>query len=353
MAAELPAGPTVNPSVMDKDTEIERLRRLVGAYEKLTAFSHRELLDADRTIRAQETVQEISSEEIRDLRQQIDDLRSGEHVDLRIREILNEDQANEELILEQLERLRENSDQSFLVDLFKVLVHHEFDADEAKRYWSEILDHARQMQELLGRPVGFRVALLDFFVNRNRILKNPMIIEIALFDEMLKNSLLDELTQVYNRRYFDRSFMREINRARRHGTEVSLFVFDVDDFKQYNDQNGHVAGDVVLHRVGELLLQRFRQEDIPCRYGGEEFVVIMPETNTPQALTVAARFFEDLRSAPFDGGQVTISGGIAHYPDHGQDAGTIFLQADRCLYRAKRHGKNRIYIPSQENESAR
>jgi len=155
----------------------------------------------------------------------------------------------------------------------------------------------------------------------------------------------DELTQVHNRRYFDRAMQREVNRARRHEEPLSLFLFDIDDFKSYNDSFGHREGDDLLRRVGRLLLATFRSEDVPCRYGGEEFVVILPETDAAHAHLVAERFRETI--ARLDGPRkATISGGIAEFPVHGVEPGALFLQADRTMYRAKAEGKDRILIAS-------
>ena len=169
-----------------------------------------------------------------------------------------------------------------------------------------------------------------------------MIIEISIFDEMMKNNVLDELTQVYNRRYFDRTLMREINRARRHNGKLTLFLFDIDNFKKYNDTHGHTAGDEALKCVGRMLNSEFRREDTPCRYGGEEFVVIMPETSAEAAMLVAGRFSEKVAVAQLSSGNISISGGVASFPSDGEEPGELFLQADRALYRAKSDGKNRI-----------
>lgn len=329
--------------------EIRRLQQIIDAYEKLTLYSRDELLEADRTIQAHERVQHLSREEIYQLHQTIDQLKAAEAtLSDRIKQALAEDSGNEQLVLEELEELRKNSGENFYTDLFRVLVHYDFSSEEAQEHWQRILGHCEQLGQKMGRPVSFRVAMLDYFVGLNRILKSPKMIEISLFDEVVRSSLQDELTGLFNRRYFDRSLAREINRARRHDACVALLVFDIDDFKQYNDRFGHAAGDEVLRQVGLLLRETLRSEDIPCRFGGEEFVAILPETTAGQARPLIERVIRRVAEARLQHGSITISGGVAHFPEHGKEPGEVFLQADRALYAAKAHGKNRICLAGEQ-----
>ncbi|MEQ9363642.1 MAG: GGDEF domain-containing protein [Leptospirales bacterium] len=329
--------------------EIRRLQQIVDAYEKLTMYSRDELLAADRTIQAHERVQHLSRDEIYRLHQTIDQLKAVEAtLSERIKHALAEDSGNEELVLVELEELRRTSGENFYTDLFRVLVHYDFTSEEAQQHWQRILSHNDKLSQKLGRPVSFRVAMLDYFVGLNRILKSPKMIEIALFDEVVRSSLMDELTGLFNRRYFDRSLAREINRARRHDKPVALLVFDIDDFKKYNDRFGHAAGDNVLQQVGLLLRESLRSEDIPCRFGGEEFVAILPETTSHQASPLIERLIKRVAEAKLDHGKITVSGGVAHFPEQGREPGELFLQADRALYAAKAHGKNRICLAGEE-----
>ncbi|MCB1174384.1 MAG: GGDEF domain-containing protein [Leptospiraceae bacterium] len=326
----------------EAEHEIKRLRRLLGAYEKLTELSQSELQTADQIIRAQERVQDLSQAEIRKLHTEIDDLKTDARFQEKIKAVLKEDASNEALILAELENLRQHSDDGFYVDLFRVLLHHQFEAAQAQKLWNAILMHTAEMERALGRSIGFRVAMLDFLLHQNRIIKSPMIVEISLFEQMVKNALLDQLTGIYNRRFFDQFFEQEINRAARHHHNVALFFFDLDNFKQYNDQNGHRAGDEALQMIGTLMRLSFRREDMPCRFGGEEFAVILPETDTDGALLVANRFRQYVKEANFPGGSLTLSGGICHYPFHGQNPTELYLKVDAALYQAKEQGKDRI-----------
>lgn len=325
--------------------EIDRLRKIVEAYDKLTAISNRELLDANKIIGAHEAVLSLSREEIMQLQDQIKDLETNQQnlQDL-IRSILAEDSENEQAIVDKLSKVRQSSDDTFFVDLFRVLVHCEFPPDDAAKHWHSILKHSKSLSVAMKRQVGFRVAMLDYFVNLNKVLKNPVIIEISIIDEVIRNTLVDELTHLYNKRYFNRCLARELNRSRRHGQPLALVLLDLDDFKKFNDTHGHAAGDEALRTIGLLFRKAFRTEDYPCRFGGEEFAVILPHTDSQGALIVAERFLTELHETRFIGEKLTVSGGIAHYPDLGKDAITLFQIADSALYQAKGAGKDRILL---------
>lgn len=323
--------------------EVSKLKKTLEAYDKLSDLSHKELLAAHQELQAREAVEQLSREELIRLHDQIRELEQEKaSLETRIREVLHEDPANESRILEELDSLRKESDAGFFVNLFRVLLHHEFEPEAAMAHWTEILKHSREMQDKLGRAIGFRVAMMDYFINLNRVLKSPVILEISLYDEMMQNALMDELTGVYNRRYFERCLSREMNRARRHSHNLSLLALDLDDFKSFNDVHGHQAGDEVLKAAGSLLKRMFRSEDIVCRYGGEEFVVILPLTAPASAMIVAERFIEEIRKLEFYGRQVTCSGGIAGFPEHAQEPRDLFKMADRALFIAKNRGKDRI-----------
>jgi diguanylate cyclase (GGDEF)-like protein len=162
-------------------------------------------------------------------------------------------------------------------------------------------------------------------------------------------SIHDPLTGLFNRRYMEETLEREIHRARRGGRPMSVLMLDVDSFKQQNDEFGHDGGDVVLRELGLLLKDRLRKEDIPCRFGGEEFVLVLPDA----ALAAASRRAEELREAvrhltiPYDGrtiGPITVSIGVAAFPEHGHDGHALLQAADAALYQAKRDGRDRVSV---------
>ncbi|KAB2915521.1 MAG: diguanylate cyclase [Hyphomicrobiaceae bacterium] len=175
------------------------------------------------------------------------------------------------------------------------------------------------------------------------------IANVKLRDQLRDQSIRDALTGLYNRRYLLETCRREFSRAARSGQSVSLFSIDVDHFKKYNDNHGHDAGDTVLRAVGDCLKSSFRDEDVPCRFGGEEFVVVLPGAGAD----AAARKAEELRSKVeslvvryVDGNlpRITISIGVAVFPHCGDNPQAVLKAADEALYRAKEEGRNRVVL---------
>jgi diguanylate cyclase (GGDEF)-like protein len=158
----------------------------------------------------------------------------------------------------------------------------------------------------------------------------------------------DGLTGVFNKRHFQERLSAEIRRAERDGVGVSLFLLDIDDFKNYNDTNGHVAGDEVLKKMGQLLRNSIREDDVVARYGGEEFVILYPGASKALAYRLAQGLRRAVESHPFAGGEhqplgaVTISGGVAAYPQDAPSEVELIRAADHALYQAKNAGRNRI-----------
>ena len=152
----------------------------------------------------------------------------------------------------------------------------------------------------------------------------------------------DGLTELFNYRYLHERLDSEINRAERFGSPLSLLMVDVDGFKEFNDSYGHPAGDTVLRKIAHLLRNSVRGFDVVCRYGGDEFAVILPETPLAQAVTVAERIegqvAEDHAILPAGARPIaiTLSIGCATYPEHGGGRGPLIAAADRALYAAKR-----------------
>jgi diguanylate cyclase (GGDEF)-like protein len=155
----------------------------------------------------------------------------------------------------------------------------------------------------------------------------------------------DELTEVGNRRSFDLRFREEISRSSRFGHTFSLLMIDIDGFKKFNDEFGHPKGDAVLRALGALMRSASREGDVPCRVGGEEFAFILPETGKADALVFAERFRRRVESsvmAPDSLNPITVSIGLAAYPDDGRSPDEIVWAADEALYESKRAGRNRV-----------
>lgn len=165
---------------------------------------------------------------------------------------------------------------------------------------------------------------------------------------LVQLSIKDELTGMYNRRYFDEALEREVLRSKRLRHPLCLLFIDIDKFKHFNDAYGHVEGDKVLEFLGKLIIEQVRNGiDIPCRYGGEEFTIIVPETRRISAVTVANRIFQNFRGVKFhiatkdEPVQKTISVGVAEL-EYKDDAKTLLVHADKAMYEAKKFGGNRV-----------
>jgi diguanylate cyclase (GGDEF)-like protein len=175
--------------------------------------------------------------------------------------------------------------------------------------------------------------------------------------ERLKNqSIRDPLTALFNRRYLEETLEREIRRSVRHTRPLTIIMLDLDHFKTFNDSFGHGAGDAVLKATGQLLFTFLRKEDIACRYGGEEFAIVLPEA----PLDFAAQRAEELRKAfktlrtQFKDqslGVVTVSMGVANYPEHGSSGSDLLRAADSALYLAKATGRDRVVLASSQPET--
>jgi len=170
----------------------------------------------------------------------------------------------------------------------------------------------------------------------------------ALFQEIQQNANSDGLTGLTNKRHLMERLADELLKAEKERTSLSLFLFDIDHFKTYNDTNGHLAGDEALKITGRLLHESVRSDDIAARYGGEEFAVLLPRTDKNGAMTVAEKVRAAIESYGYPkgesqpSGRVTISGGVATYPYDALTSADLIRCADQALYECKRQGRNRV-----------
>ncbi|GFO55892.1 hypothetical protein GMSM_28990 [Geomonas sp. Red276] len=173
--------------------------------------------------------------------------------------------------------------------------------------------------------------------------------ELQEANEALKErAVRDGLTGLFNHRYFQESLAQEISRAKRYQKQCSLIFMDVDHFKVYNDTHGHPEGDSLLKTLAGILKSGVRSSDVAARYGGEEFVLMLPETAKQDAMRIAESMRARVAEEPFPGrekqplGIVSVSVGVACYPDDGIDPPALLAYADRLLYEVKRSGRNRV-----------
>ncbi|HEX7078005.1 MAG TPA: sensor domain-containing diguanylate cyclase [Candidatus Eisenbacteria bacterium] len=224
---------------------------------------------------------------------------------------------------------------------------------------------------VLAAPLKVRDAVLGVLVAVNRLdatpfdrrhlrvltlLANQTAIAIEngkLYRRAEQLAITDDLTQVYNYRFLKMALKREVKRAARFSQKFSLLMIDVDNLKIYNDQNGHLRGSEVLRIVAQILTREARSIDLVAKYGGDEFVVICPQTAREGACVLAERIKQSVETTSFPlvpPGVITVSLGVATYPVNGISAGELLEAADIALYAAKTAGKNRV--SSAQNDPA-
>jgi diguanylate cyclase (GGDEF)-like protein len=179
--------------------------------------------------------------------------------------------------------------------------------------------------------------------------------KILLYHQTRALSVTDELTQISNRRYFNQRFEREIVRSQRYVRPLSVIMIDIDHFKAFNDTHGHLRGDEILRRVARILEQNLRKADLVARFGGEEFVVLLPEIDKLHARTVAEKLRQAIASHHFENahtqplGKITVSIGIASYLEDALQGEDLLEAADRMLYLAKSMGRNQVALIEEKD----
>ncbi|MBU2590889.1 MAG: sensor domain-containing diguanylate cyclase, partial [Nitrospinae bacterium] len=172
--------------------------------------------------------------------------------------------------------------------------------------------------------------------------------KLNIIEQTRQEAFSDELTKLYNHRFYAGKLLEEFNRAKRYHNNLSLCIIDVDHFKHYNDTNGHPKGNKVLAGIAAILTRQARNFDIVCRYGGEEFAIILPNTDKESANRFALRVCKRVAEHNFEHGEtqplgrVTISIGVATFPDDGASVEELEEMADKALYNAKESGRNRV-----------
>ncbi|AKT35993.1 GGDEF domain-containing protein [Chondromyces crocatus] len=171
-------------------------------------------------------------------------------------------------------------------------------------------------------------------------------VEAQYHEEIYRMTIIDGLTQIYNKRYLLEALEREIIRGRRHTRELAALLFDIDHFKRINDVHGHLAGDFVLKEVARVVQSRIRRDEVFARYGGEEFAIILPETTQEGAVALAETLRQKVAEHLFvfqaDSIRVTISIGVATLQETDRGASDLIKRSDEKLYQAKNSGRNRV-----------
>ncbi len=235
------------------------------------------------------------------------------------------------------------------------LVQLNFTQDNSCEHWDAIVQHAQKLQTTLKRKVGLATVACDYFSTINPCLDNPKLIEFARLEETLKSAHHDFLTGLLSREAFQNFFEQEISRATRHGQNTTLVFFDLDKFKTINDTHGHLIGDKVLKQVGKIILDSKRKEDMACRFGGDEFLLLLPETSKSMAIRVSKKIHKQLNNLTIVHEEqpihVRCSGGLASFPLDSNTGRGIMDCADQALYQAKSRGTHQLIHYAKEKRT--
>lgn len=172
---------------------------------------------------------------------------------------------------------------------------------------------------------------------------------LKLHEALQQQSIRDPLTGLFNRRYLEESLERELNRASRKQQPLGIIMIDVDHFKKFNDSFGHEAGDTALRELGTFIIKQIRGADIACRYGGEEFILILPEASLNTTRERAEQIRQGAKHLALQNRRqhldaITLSLGVAVFPEHGLTGESVIHAADAALYRAKSEGRDRTVV---------
>jgi diguanylate cyclase (GGDEF)-like protein len=249
-----------------------------------------------------------------------------------------------ELLADTLELLDLPARGQFLQRYFRTTAHLDLRESQSLQLWEEALNTRRDLAERLGRPVSLKTALMDV-LSSSALVRVPVLIEYDDLKRLQVNAVTDPLTGLYNRRLFGESLDKEITRARRYEHPIALVMLDLHSFKEVNDKHGHPKGDDVLRAAASTLKKSLRTSDSAFRIGGDEFALLLPQTDAGQALALSGRvataFHEEIQPMQLNVG-VSMDHGVATYPQDGENAEALIRAADERLYMRKHAGHSRV-----------
>jgi diguanylate cyclase (GGDEF)-like protein len=257
-----------------------------------------------------------------------------------------------ELLADTLESLDLPARGQFLQRYFRAIAHVDLREAESLNIWEEMLSRRRELTNLVGRQVSLKTALTDVLSSAG-LLRVPILIEYDELKKLELNAVTDPLTGLYNRRLFAETFEKELNRARRYTQPLGLVTLDLHRFKEVNDKHGHPRGDDVLRAAAATLKKALRTSDSAFRIGGDEFALLLPQTDSAQALalsrrveTVFAEMLQPLQLAV----TVAMDHGIAIFPQDAEQADQLIRIADERLYRLKHANHSKTNNGSARSE---
>jgi diguanylate cyclase (GGDEF)-like protein len=247
-----------------------------------------------------------------------------------------------DLLVETLEGVEESVRGNFLRQFFRTIAQIDISGAESNDYWERILMRRRELSETLGKRVSLKTAMVDVLASAN-FLRVPILMEYEEFKKLQINAATDALTGLYNRRLFDEYCDKELNRAKRYGQQLAVVILDLHQLKQVNDKHGHWKGDQVLQLAATTLRKTLRASDFAFRIGGDEFALLLPQTDPEQASTlcrrVRAQYEADVRPMALDVA-VTLDFGVAVHPQDGDQKSALLTLADQRLYQLKNATRN-------------
>ncbi len=259
-----------------------------------------------------------------------------------------------DLLTDTLENLERPARGQFLQRFFRSIASVDLTETQSLEFWDQALARKREFSELAGKRVGLQAALVDVLASAN-LLRLPILME---YDELRKlqiSAATDPLTGLYNRRFFDDYFEKELNRSIRYSHKLALIVFDLHRFKEVNDRHGHPRGDALLQLAASTLRKSLRTSDYAFRIGGDEFAILLPQSDTEQAVALSRR----LRAAyaasvePLHlGVPVALDYGLAVYPEDGDLQQVLIRVADERLYQLKNGARNGDRTPAPPSANA-
>ena len=242
-----------------------------------------------------------------------------------------------ELLAETLEGLDLSARGQFLQRYLRAITHLDLREAQSVQIWDEMLVRRRELATQADRSVSLKAALLDVLASSG-LLRVPIIIEYDELKSLELNAVTDPLTGLYNRRLFGESFERELNRARRYSQPLGLVILDLHRFKEVNDKHGHPRGDEVLRATAATLKKALRTSDFAFRIGGDEFALLLPQTDAAQATALSRRvemvFAETVKPLQL-AVSVSMDHGVAIFPQDAEQADQLVRIADERLYRQK------------------
>ena len=260
-----------------------------------------------------------------------------------------------ELLADTLEGLDMPARGQFLQRYLRAIAHVDLRESQSVQIWDDVLLRRRELTDLAGRQVSLKTALTDV-LSSSGLLHVPILIEYDELKRLQLNAVTDPLTGLYNRRLFAETFEKEINRARRYGQPLGLVTLDLHRFKEVNDKHGHPRGDDVLRAAAATLKKALRTSDSAFRIGGDEFALLLPQTDSVQALALSRRveqvFAEMLHPLQLSV-TVGMDHGVAIFPQDAEQVEQLIRIADERLYRVKHanhskpgNGSTRTETPS-------